>query len=118
VDLNPRIHAWYLLHLRWTDGPESWHHLVNVQAARQTLRLDPQVPTGIVISGASASRNCDLWSEKSPSRIEDTGDVRSPQIRLCDGEILVRRQTMGSRTAHERGADFLRDHVWRGRSSP
>lgn len=114
VDLNPRINSWYLLELRRSDGETIRLHLENAHPDHQRLVLDPVFPSGLVIASASMTLPCDLWSDCFPRRLWDAALARSPYVELCDGEVLVRHRTRGSRTDREWAADFLRSKIWGG----
>lgn len=111
VDLNPRIHDGYVLVLRWSDGEETRLHLENARPDLHRLDLDPAYPSGLVIAGPGAPRPCDLWSELVPGRLREIEKSERPYTGVCDGDVLVRHRTQGSRTAREWAAEFLRSNV-------
>lgn len=112
IDLNPRVNSWYLLHVRWPKGRETWHHLINPRPALQVFGLDAAHPSGIVVIDARGQRACALWPAD-----DVTGPLgsakRSPAgfASVCDGAVLLPIPAEGSRTTKEWAADFLRDHV-------
>ncbi len=111
TDLNPRINDGYVLELSWSDGEETWLHLENAHPDLNHLTLDPDFPSGLVVEGSGESRLCDLWSDRVPDRMEELSKRRRPYTELCDGDVLVRHRTKGSRTSREWAADFLRSNV-------
>ncbi len=111
TDLNPRINDGYVLELSWSDGEEIRLHLENAHPDLNRLALDPNFPSGLVVEGSGASRLCDLWSDLVPNRMEELSRRQRPYTELCDGDVLVRHRTQGSRTAREWAADFLRSNV-------
>ena len=111
TDLNPRINEGYVLELSWSDGEEMSLHLENARPERNHLVLDPAFPSGLVVEGSGAPRPCDLWSDRVPNRMEELSKRQRPYTELCDGDVLVRHRTQGSRTSREWAADFLRSNV-------
>ncbi|HYN41586.1 MAG TPA: hypothetical protein VE129_07420 [Thermoanaerobaculia bacterium] len=111
TDLNPRINDGYVLELSWHDGEETWLHLENAHPDLNRIVLDPEFPSGLVVEGSGESRLCDLWSDKVPNRMEELSKRQRPYTELCDGDVLVRHRTQGSRTSREWAADFLRSNV-------
>lgn len=111
TDLNPRINDGYVLELSWSDGEETRLHLENARPDVHHLVLDPAYPSGLVVEGSGEPRPCDLWSDRVPKRMEELSKRRRPYTELCDGDVLVRHRTKGSRTAREWAADFLRSNV-------
>lgn len=111
TDLNPRINDGYVLELVWSDGEETWLHLENARPEINRLVLDPGFPSGLVVAGPGNPRPCDLWSDRVPDRMQELEKRRRPYTALCDGEVLLRHRTQGSRTSREWAADFLRSNV-------
>lgn len=101
TDLNPRIHDRYVLELVWSDGEETWLHLENARPEINRLDLDPDFPSGLVVAGPGRLRPCDLWSDPVTERMQDLAKRRGPRTALCDGDVLLRHQTQGSRTSRE-----------------
>ena len=111
TDLNPRINDGYLLELRWKDGEETRLHLENARPDIHRLLLDPVFPSGLVVAGPGESRLCDLWSDRVPGLMREVARRRRPYTELCEGDVLVRHRTRGSRTSREWATDFLRSNV-------
>lgn len=111
IDLNPAIHTWYVLQLRWDDGTLSRYHL---QTARPGPRLELDAAGGgiVVIAGKQRSP-CPLWS--SPDGLASV-NARRPYSALCDGRVFVRSTTVGHKSSKEWATDFLRDYVPGGES--
>ena len=114
IDLNPRIHAWFLLTLRWGDRAETYH-LENPDASDQRVRLEADHPFGVVLAtpGGAAMR-CDLWSVTTREGLAQAKASPTPYAPLCRERLYLRQQETGHRTMKERAADLLRDHVWGG----
>ena len=111
TDLNPRINDGYVLELIWSDGEETRLHLENARPEINRLVLDPGFPSGLVVAGPGKPRPCDLWSARVPERMQELEKRRRPYTALCDGDVLLRHRTQGSRTSREWAADFLRSNV-------
>jgi hypothetical protein len=111
TDLNPRVNDGYVLELSWDDGEETRLHLENARPDLHRLALDPAYASGLLVEGSGESRRCDLWSERVPRLLHDVAKRERPYTELCDGDVLVRHRTRGSRTAREWAADFLRKNV-------
>jgi len=115
IDLNPHVHAWFLLTLEWDgDGAESYH-LENPDAPEQRVQLDPGHPFGVVLdTPGGAPMRCDLWSVTTREGLAQAKASPSPYAPLCRERLYLRQQEAGHRTMKERAADLLRDHVWGG----
>jgi hypothetical protein len=114
VDLDPWIHAWYLLTIEVADGAgRSDYHLENPFPERQSLRLDSAYPFGIRIDTASGSANCDLWGAE-PMALKAARRTAKPYASLCGGMLYLRNPAIGKATRLEQATDFLREHVWGG----
>jgi len=111
TDLNPRINDGYVLELVWSDGEETRLHLENARPEINRLVLDPGFPSGLVVAGPGKPRPCDLWSDRVPERMHELEKRQRPYTALCDGDVLLRHRTQGSRTSREWAADFLRSNV-------
>lgn len=111
TSLNPRINDGYVLELRWSDGEETWLHLENARPDLNRLALDSEQPSGLVVETPGGARPCDLWSDLVPDRLKELAKRQRPYTVLCDGDVLLRHRTQGSRTSREWAADFLRSNV-------
>lgn len=113
VDLAPAIQVWSLLTLAWADGEVERWHLESPLGRAAPLRLDPAVPTGLMISRGGVEEPCELWGGE-PSALtlaRASGRAYAP---LCGGVLSLRNPVVGSRTRMEWTTDLLRDHVWGG----
>ena len=114
ADLNPNIHAWYLLSLDWSGSrAPARYHIENPGAVGQTLRLDGNEQLGLLISGPDRTIACDPWSG-SPSQLEQGRATGLPYAPICNGLLYLRNPVTGHQTSLERVTGFLRDHVWKG----
>ena len=116
IDLNPRIHAWFVLTLEWDGGGGTeTYHLENPDAPDQRLRLDSHHPFGLVLESATGTATrCDLWSASALDGLGSASTSRAPYVPLCGERLYLRQKETGHRTMKERVADLLRDHVWGG----
>ncbi len=111
TSLNPRINDGYVLELSWSDGEETWLHLENARPDLNRLALDSGQPSGLVVETPGGARPCDLWSSLVPDRLKELAKRQRPYTVLCDGDVLLRHRTQGSRTAREWATDLLRSNV-------
>ncbi len=113
VNLNPTINKWYLLNVRRPEG-QTAYHLVNERRDAQELALDPENRFGLSLLDDRGKRECSLWSESAPTRLDAAAASPHPYVSLCGEEVTLRLKTPGRRTALEWAADFLRDSIWSG----
>jgi len=115
TNLNPRINAWFLLRLDWSDRRNGdTYHLENASPESQQIVLDADHPGGIVIVAGDEQYPCDLWSGSSASDLSDAKPAHVPYSALCEGRVYLRIPTQGRMTSREWTAEFLRKHVWGG----
>ena len=115
IDLNPNVHAWFLLRLDWKDGASATYHLENPDPLHRRVELDPEHPTGLTLaSGTGSAQPCDLWVGAAPNALARAAASGAPYAPLCGEQLYLRRPSDGQRTAREWVADLLRDHVWAG----
>jgi len=116
VNLNPAIHAWYLLGVAWKDGPAGlpWH-LQNPRPHETRVFLDDKFPSGLTIATGNDRYSCDLFGAGATDNPLEQGR-KSPLIYypLCGGRLYLRNPAKGQRTALESATEFLRDQVWGG----
>lgn len=108
IDLNPAVHAWYALSLRWGDLPARVYHLQNPTPATQILALDANFSAGVVLRSRAGSYRCPLWQT---DMLAVAGARRVPYVPLCDGRLYLRNRVTGTRTELEATVEFLRDGV-------
>jgi hypothetical protein len=111
TDLNPHIHAWYLLTVDRGDGVRTYH-LQNVDPAHQSLALAADGGTAVVSAGG-ASTDCGLLAG-DPSPLDRAAQAGRAYTPLCGGRIFLRNHVQGNQSNLEWATDFLRDHVWGG----
>ncbi|MCB9780180.1 MAG: hypothetical protein H6742_16555 [Alphaproteobacteria bacterium] len=110
MDLNPWVHAWFIVQLQHADGRATTWHLENHDPAHVRVWLDPQHPSGLVLSVDGEPEPCPLW----PGPLQTAKASGRTYAPLCDGRLSLRNPAEGRRSAKEWGADFLRDNVWGG----
>lgn len=111
TDLNPLVHAWYLLELRDTDGRVSRYHLELPAPLGQRLLLDSVDGSRLLITGPGGDVRCDLSGEQDLTSAVRRHLAYAP---LCNGHLYLRQRGQGSETALETAVEFLRDRVWGG----
>jgi hypothetical protein len=117
INLNPRINAWFLLRLDWSDRPSGdTYHLENASPESQRIVLDADHPDGIVVVAGDGRYPCDLWSGSSASDLSHARTAHSPYLPLCEGRVYLRSPTQGRMTSREWTAEFLRRDIWGGES--
>ncbi len=117
INLNPRINAWFLLRLDWSDRPNGdTYHLENASPERQQIVLDADHPDGIVVVADDGRYPCDLWSGPSAPDLSNARTAHSPYSALCEGRVYLRSPTQGRMTSREWTAEFLRKEIWGGES--
>lgn len=115
TDLNPQIHAWFLLTLQPAVAGESRsYHLENPQPQTQSVTLDPGFPDGVRLTVAGHALDCTLWPKGQPAELERARQSSLPDAPLCDGRLYLRNAVKGTYTNIERITNVLRDHVWGG----
>jgi hypothetical protein len=115
IDLDPHVHAWYLLTLAWEGAAAETLHLENADPAHRRVSLDAAQPLGVVLESTRGSReDCALWSASAPDGLAAAKRSPAPYAPLCDGRLFLRAPVEGRRTTREWVADLLRDHVWGG----
>lgn len=113
IDLAPTIGVWSTLTVTWEgDGTDTWH-LENPSGVRQSLRLDPAFPQGLLLTRGGVDHPCDLWGDL-PSTLQVARLSGQVYAAVCDNALAVRNPTVGKKTALEWTTDLLRDHVWGG----
>ena len=110
INLQPQVNAWYLLRLMMPDSTTSVWHLENPFPDTQELRLDPDHPHGLVIVTGRQVTPCELW-QTIPSKLSTASQKIQAYVPLCDGRVLLRNPTVGSRSRKEWAADFVRDRT-------
>jgi hypothetical protein len=114
TNLNPRVNAWYLLTLAWTEPEETEaYHLENARPGAQEIRLDA-ASGGLAIVAGGMTAHCPLWQGPGPSGLHQARSSRLPYAPLCGDRLSVRNAVAGTFTTIERVTGFLRDHVWGG----
>ena len=111
VNLNPRVNAWHLLTLSWSDGTQRAYHLENAAPAAQDLMLDPAFRAGLVVRSDHGREPCDLWASGALAK---AAAQPIPYAPLCAGRLYLRNPVPGQRTDLEAVVEFLRDNVWGG----
>lgn len=111
TDLNPGIGAWHLLRIVWERGGTEVYHLENPDPLRQTLLLDVNFPTGIMLSLGDSRTACDLWKTGDPGSLGKARTSGSAYAPLCGGRLYLRNPARGYRTVIETTAEFLRDRI-------
>lgn len=115
LNLNPHTNAWLLLTLNWDGkGQAERYHLENPHPQSQVVRLSEDPSTGLVIEQKGRRQRCDLWAGTTGGALEQGRRSGLPYAPLCDGRLLLRNKTAGSRTHLEKVTDLLRDHIWGG----
>ena len=112
INLNPGINAWYLVTLDWGKGAGSEsYHLESAAPRTQTVLLEADHPTGLVIAEGERRSLCDLWgtaTRDSLKQARSSGAIYAP---LCGGILFLRNPAKGYRTSIESAAEFLRDNI-------
>jgi hypothetical protein len=112
TQLNPAIHAWYVLTLprRGGVGLDTFH-LENADPQDQRIALDLERPGQLILTRARSTTRCTLWPDDVLERARRSALPYAP---LCDGSLYLLNAVKGNRSALEATTEFLRDHVWRG----
>ena len=117
TNLNPNVNMWYLLSIRRPKTTAvSVYHLENPYPNRQTFKLDPNRPGGLVIEGESGPQFCALWTSPSQSVLKRAAGMKLSYVQLCNERVYLRNPTKGNRTAIETVTDLLRDNIPGGES--
>ena len=115
TDLNPAVHAWFLLAFETADGrATAWWHLENADPARQRIRLDRTAGGALVVSADGGELRCTPWAGAGASALERARRTGLAFAPLCEGRLYLRNPVRGHRTPLEATTEFLRDHVWAG----
>lgn len=115
IDLNPRIHSWFLLSIAWEGTDDiTTVHLENADPTGQTLHLDPDEGGRLVIASREGETTCTPWSQPAGGGLTAARAAATPYAPLCGERLYLRDTVPGRRTAKEWAADLLRDHVWGG----
>jgi hypothetical protein len=115
VDLNPAVHAWFVLTLQASGGrvASDWH-LENPAPRAQRVRLDAREGGAIVLEHDGRTVRCAPWADGRPSALERARASGLAHAPLCDGRLYLRNAVRGHRSSLEATTEFLRDHVWGG----
>jgi len=111
TDLNPVMHAWYLLEIRDAEGQRSAYHLQLPAPEHQRLLLDSADGSRLLITGRDGDTQCDLSGKAS---LAVAAARMLPYVPLCDGKLYLRRRLRGAESSLESVVEFLRDNVWGG----
>jgi hypothetical protein len=114
INLNPKINAWYLLHVVWKNGSESSYHLENPEPRFRRLFLDPEYPSGIEIFDGTTRYSCGLFAGRPLNFLDQARASPLVYAPLCDSRLYLRNPVRGHRTRLESAAEFLRKEVWGG----
>jgi hypothetical protein len=115
IDLNPYLHAWFLLQLEWEGRSRGVpYHLENPYPGRQRVALDAGFREGLVLSNGDQKLRCDLWSTASAMPLAAARASQRVYAPLCQGRLYLRNPAVGHKTPLEWTTDFLRDYVWEG----
>jgi hypothetical protein len=108
TDLNPVLHAWYVLEVRNPQGVVEAYHLQLPAPEHQRLMLDSADGSRLLITSADGDVHCDLSGEQS---LAVAATRKLPYVPLCDGKLYLRRRLRGAETSLESVVEFLRDRV-------
>jgi hypothetical protein len=115
VNLNPHVNAWFVLTLTSADAAQSVSfHLENPFPETQSLALNADHPFGLQITVNSRTSQCDLWTDGTPTPLQQARATELPYAPLCEDHLYVRNAVSGTYTHLERVTGFLRGHVWGG----
>jgi len=110
TDLNPRIHAWFLLTL---GGGRQSYALENPDPRNRRVELVQGDRPALRITDASGPHGCEPWADGGTALAAASagGAAYEP---VCGGLLFLRSRVAGHRTNLERMADLLRDSLWCG----
>lgn len=111
TDLNPVLHAWYLLEVPGPDGQRLTYHLQLPAPEQQRLLLDSADGSSVLITSPAGDVHCMLSGENS---LAAAAARKLPYAPLCGGQLYLRRRLRGAETSLESVVEFLRDRVWGG----
>ncbi|MBK6660050.1 MAG: hypothetical protein IPG43_18720 [Proteobacteria bacterium] len=111
TDLNPVMHAWYVLEVPTSDGRRVAYHLELPDPDKQRLLLDSADGSSVLITSPDGDRHCVLQGDNS---LAAAAMRKLPYVPLCDGALYLRRRLRGAETSLESVVEFLRDRVWGG----
>ena len=111
TDLNPVMHAWYVLEVSGDDGQRRAYHLQLPDPEKQRLLLDSADGSTLLITHPDGDTHCELRGEQS---LAVAAARKLPYVPLCDGKLYLRRRLRGAETSLESVVEFLRDRVWGG----
>ena len=111
TDLNPLLHAWYLLEVPGADGKREAYHLQLPAPEQQRLLLDSADGSSLLITSPAGDMHCALTGEHS---LAAAAARKLPYVPLCDGKLYLRRRLRGAETSLESVVEFLRSRVWGG----
>lgn len=111
TDLNPIMHAWYVLEVTDSEGKRVTYHLQLPDPDRQRLLLDSADGASVLITSPDGDLHCELRGDNS---LAAAAARKLPYVPLCDGKLYLRRRLRGAETSLESVVEFLRDKVWGG----
>ncbi|HUI59054.1 MAG TPA: hypothetical protein VLX90_02460, partial [Steroidobacteraceae bacterium] len=115
TNLNPRINAWFILELEWSDTRQrAIYHLENPDRRGTQVALGEPQDSGLLLESGQGSSRCELWGQAEQSPLEKARHTGLPFSPLCNDRLYLRNVVSGAYTPLERITDFLRDHVWGG----
>lgn len=102
------------LDVAWNGSPELSYHLENPAPLSQTLVLDENFSSVIVLIQGGNRRPCNLFSNAPASALEEARASKSIFAPLCEARLYLRNPAKGQRTGLEAATEFLRTQVWGG----
>ena len=111
TDLNPLMHAWFLLEVPAAQGKREAYHLQLPSPDQQGLVLDSADGSSLLITSPAGDVHCALTGEHS---LAAAAARKLPYVPLCDGKLYLRRRLRGAETSLETVVEFLRSRVWGG----
>lgn len=115
TNVNPAVNLWYILTIAGpVAGTMKSYHLENLAPSVQSLDLDLNYSSGIVVVRGQDRSNCELWGRDSDFRIAPAQLGSRPFVSLCAGRVYLRNKIEGNQTTKEWVTDFLRSNIWGG----
>jgi hypothetical protein len=107
TDLNSKVGGWFLIEI---TGGVSTSAAINIENPAPSQVHVQATAAGFTLTSSKGSISCDLWSNLSNSELLKANQLKEPYSPICNGNLFVRKKTIGHESTIEAGAEFLREH--------